>query len=583
MSEKINLTHLDADQPVVSVSPTPPSTPSQPKSSRSLIIVLIVIILLLLTAFVSYAFYVSNKNNLSIATPTSIPTPLISPTPEVTLTPTLPTSGSQISWLKKPQKIAAINAIAPYDDKSRSQPYDLGQARFYLVANLSDGSKLINVYLPTEGMGTYDVLYRFIQSSDNKIAFIDRDNQWQYQKAIFTKGVTLSSFNIRELDPPESLTIDGNYYKRGYLNLLTFEKLLNPKLIKSTDFGELYVVYSSYKEQPDLSGRMFYLKLNDSTIYSYDLRVPFQSDDQVVSLQWSDGSILKSQFQNKLIRGGCGQSLNPGPDVIKDGSSLISSREIVASWGDKKIYQVKDTSSYLVKTAYASYKVGRDYPSAPPIVSIDTFAQAKSHLLYQDSFGDWQFLLNQDYAMQAECGKPVVYLYPTIDTQVLVKVGAIITKSEPLYPQNGWSVLAHPNGQLEYGGQSYPNLFWEGTGLGIYPDKSKYGFVVTQAKLITTLHSQLKQLGLNATESADFMEFWTDKLPATPYVRLTWLNTADMNQLAPLQVSPLPQTSIRLFLDFEGLDKPISLIPQKLSAPKRDGFTLVEWGGLLRK
>ena len=77
------------------------------------------------------------------------------------------------------------------------------------------------------------------------------------------------------------------------------------------------------------------------------------------------------------------------------------------------------------------------------------------------------------------------------------------------------------------------------------------------------------------------MDFWTDKLPASPYVRLTWLGTQDMNQLAPLSVVPAPDTTIRIFLDFAGLDQPIKLIPQKLTSVPRRGFTLVEWGGLL--
>jgi len=79
------------------------------------------------------------------------------------------------------------------------------------------------------------------------------------------------------------------------------------------------------------------------------------------------------------------------------------------------------------------------------------------------------------------------------------------------------------------------------------------------------------------------MEYRLPKLPQSPYVQLTWLGTADMDQLAPLKVSPKPDTSIRIFLDFVGLERPVSLIPQKLSAPERRGFTLVEWGGLLVK
>jgi len=56
-----------------------------------------------------------------------------------------------------------------------------------------------------------------------------------------------------------------------------------------------------------------------------------------------------------------------------------------------------------------------------------------------------------------------------------------------------------------------------------------------------------------------------------------------MDALAPLHITPEPDTVLRIFLDFEGFDKPIQLKPQKLSAPKRNGYTVVEWGGLLRR
>jgi hypothetical protein len=112
---------------------------------------------------------------------------------------------------------------------------------------------------------------------------------------------------------------------------------------------------------------------------------------------------------------------------------------------------------------------------------------------------------------------------------------------------------------------------------------TNYGVVVAQKDLISTLKSQLKSLGLNSKESADFLDFWTNKLPVTPYIRLTWLGTKEMNQLAPLSVVPSPDTTIRIFLDFAGLNQPVKLIPQKLTSSPRFGFTLVEWGGLLVK
>jgi hypothetical protein len=177
----------------------------------------------------------------------------------------------------------------------------------------------------------------------------------------------------------------------------------------------------------------------------------------------------------------------------------------------------------------------------------------------------------------------VIYLYPENPTNVNVRVGAKVRISEPFYePEIGWqNVLANPDGELIYHGQKYDSLYWEGLGYGNYPDVRNVGTVVEQKDLLATVEKQLKQQGLNGKETADFMEFWADKLPKTPFVKLTWFSTAQMNELAPIFISPRPQTVIRVFLDARGLQSPVSLRPQVLTAPERRGFTLVEWGGLL--
>jgi len=558
--------------------------PIKPKFKFSPIFLIIVLSLIFVgTILAAYYYGISQKQST-----VEIPVPVLTeptPIPSEPVPTTRPLSG-QITWLKEPLKISPLDIFTSSKNDPKFSEYHFSEARFYEIATLPDDSKLINVFLPTDGMGTYDDLYRFIKSPEGSISFIDDSSQtWQHRKDIFSSMVTLSSFSIRELNPPEQFILrsdkNNQNFKKGYLKEGTFDKIINPKLIEKNEFGDLYVVYNSDKENPDIRSREFFLVLKDGTFFSYELVTYFLSDDMKVNISWSDGNNSTSQFMTK-IRSGCGTGFF-GPDTIKDGSSLLNSKVQVASYNQSPIYQIKDAASPILKELYEGYTSNYREPTDKPILSFNDFINVKNHFLYQDFLGDWLIFINQDYALQAECGKPVIYLYPEKDTQVSVKVGADITKSEPLYPNNGWTVLAHPSGQLDYQGQVYPNLFWEGTGKGYYPNLTNYGFVVAQKDLISTLNSQLRDLGLNAKESADFMEFWTDKLPTTPYARLTWLGTSQMNQLAPLSVSPRPDTSIRIFLDFAGLDKPIKLIPQKLSAPPRRGFTLVEWGGLLIK
>jgi hypothetical protein len=176
----------------------------------------------------------------------------------------------------------------------------------------------------------------------------------------------------------------------------------------------------------------------------------------------------------------------------------------------------------------------------------------------------------------------VIYLYPTQTTSVNVIVGADINKSDPAYPSSGWrGVIADPDGQLSYNGQTYNSLYWEGTGLGIYPAITS-GTIVKSSQAVTTIKTQLAEQGLKPGEIADFLAFWEPKLTKTPFVRLTWFDTSQMNNLAPLSIAPQPTTLIRVFLDFQGINHMISLPPQSFQAPARQGFTVVEWGGLLR-
>ncbi len=213
--------------------------------------------------------------------------------------------------------------------------------------------------------------------------------------------------------------------------------------------------------------------------------------------------------------------------------------------------------------------------------SLEQFISDYGVVFWTDDYGSTLVFLNQDYVPSVECAKPVVYLYPERTMEVSVKVGARVTKSEPYYGA-GWQAIARPNGQLLVGGQTYDSLFWEGLGYGSYPEITE-GVIVARPQVEETIRSQLTLIGLKDKEVNDFLTFWLPKMPATNYVRLTWLTNQQMEALAPLSVSPKPDSLIRVFLDFQGLKQPINLKKQELQKYERKGFTVVEWGGLLRK
>ena len=48
----------------------------------------------------------------------------------------------------------------------------------------------------------------------------------------------------------------------------------------------------------------------------------------------------------------------------------------------------------------------------------------------------------------------------------------------------------------------------------------------------------------------------------------------------PLEFSVEPDTIIRVLMEYKPLDEYINVKEQELITPDREGFTVVEWGGL---
>ena len=54
---------------------------------------------------------------------------------------------------------------------------------------------------------------------------------------------------------------------------------------------------------------------------------------------------------------------------------------------------------------------------------------------------------------------------------------------------------------------------------------------------------------------------------------------AEYTQIAPMNITPKPDSLLRVFMVFRELDAPMSLPEQKIEPFVRKGFTVVEWGG----
>ncbi|NHN25067.1 hypothetical protein FIA58_005185 [Flavobacterium jejuense] len=179
--------------------------------------------------------------------------------------------------------------------------------------------------------------------------------------------------------------------------------------------------------------------------------------------------------------------------------------------------------------------------------------------------------------------KPVIYLYPKEETEVTLQFdfnGKLLT-TFPKYEEN-WKVIASPSGQL-YDTKTkrvYNSLFWDGI-FNLPKEHYQYkdGFIVAKENLTHFLIEKLEHVGLNNQETNEFIQFWLPILEQNKFNFIHFLTNDACNEVSINSVNPKPETSIRIYMEFYGLEQSMSIKEQQLPKTERKGFTLVEWGG----
>ncbi len=174
--------------------------------------------------------------------------------------------------------------------------------------------------------------------------------------------------------------------------------------------------------------------------------------------------------------------------------------------------------------------------------------------------------------------KPVIYLYPQEKTEVSVKLEyeGVLTCTYPAY-QDGWTVTAQPDGTLtDAAGKLYNYLYWEGETLAQWDMET--GFCVKGEDTAAFLEEALAKLGLNRREANEVIIYWLPQMQENPYNIISFQGAA-YTDAARLEITPSPDTLIRVFMAYRPSAEAVDIEPQVLTAPKREGFTVVEWGG----
>lgn len=516
-----------------------------------------------------------------------------------TLSSIQPIVDAGVTWLGEPQVLSADLKL--WQDSPGTEYYQDEKMKYYRLGSDSGQDILLAVAPAIDPSGPRRAIflqgkkgYELLTKNSPGVYY-----NGQYSGPDLAKNVKENKEKIyQSIVPPSLITFKGEvlHLRETYTDYLlkdfaANESRLNPVLTKVADtaWGPLFSFTHEQKwetasGQDNIMLQGYVLGLPDGSGHLYQFEPSFVSAEYIPQITWNDGSVNKDSYRWDGI-GGCG---NPGYAAVVSPKEAGDLAAVGKTNTDETVYTFRNPNNAISKAYYHQLPEGKYYvydaakqqDQFIPI-SLEEYIAKHGMFVYRDKLGRNIVFQSNYYGTGAECGKPVIYLYPEKTTEVAVQVGAHITKSEPEYGQ-GWQVTAEPDGSVTtQDGQTYHSLFWEGLGHGNYPDITS-GFVIARGDIETTLRAHLTKLGLNGQESQDFMDFWLPKMPKTPYVRLTWLGTRQMDSLALLHITPAPDTVIRLFLDFAGLQQPILLPVQQLSSIPRQGFTVVEWGGLLR-
>ncbi len=177
--------------------------------------------------------------------------------------------------------------------------------------------------------------------------------------------------------------------------------------------------------------------------------------------------------------------------------------------------------------------------------------------------------------------KPNIYLYPTERTEVDVRLGLChgcqVTQSEPEYG-GGWHVTVDPDGLID---GRYTYLFYEAEVPRRYALAS--GWSIAAAEVSTFFTRTLDAYGLTRAERDDFVDYWSEHLVPAPYYSVYPLvDDAVLDPMVALYIDPMPDTVFRLWFVIAPDEGPLSLPEPDITPIVREGFTVMEWGVILR-
>lgn len=192
-----------------------------------------------------------------------------------------------------------------------------------------------------------------------------------------------------------------------------------------------------------------------------------------------------------------------------------------------------------------------------------------------------------NYSAKGEDGKNIcmdspLYLYAEKGKNISVKINTKVYSSNPLYSENGFNIIMDDNNKMLINGNSYEKLDYDYASslrILIPPDK---GTIVAKKELDKTLERYAENLGFNAQETKDLINYGKEKI-LSPYVFVSFFSQEKSKQILPITFNPKPDTYINYVFYFKQLrkDPKLEFDEPNFEKTERKGFTAVEISGIV--
>lgn len=254
------------------------------------------------------------------------------------------------------------------------------------------------------------------------------------------------------------------------------------------------------------------------------------------------------------------------------------------------IYEKRDAvNDVFTRKVYDEDYIGTEYWEYNDLENDNEVALSYSEFLtyhpviyVKDVYGEYIRYTNTNFFPDGGCAKPAIYLYPEEVTDISVKVmpNGELTFTYPRYG-SGWNVIADPDGTLinKADGKLYKYLWWDSYTYKL--DVPEEGFVVERVQIANFLETKLSEMNLNDGEKTEFKSYWIPKIQFedSEYVYISFLFNEEVDQIAKLEVSPVPSNIFRVFMIYKAVGEDTIVKPLSIKSASRDGYTLIEWGG----